>query len=136
MSRSEERGFLGEMRRTMLSDVGGDVLEVGAGTGANFEYYQPTAKVTALEPDPFMLARAKEKLAALGRANISLEQAPDERLPVADASFDTVISTLVLCTVFDTSASFAEFRRVLKPRGQLLYRACTSGWPHRRGFKP
>jgi ubiquinone/menaquinone biosynthesis C-methylase UbiE len=121
MNRSEEKGFLGEMRGRMLSDVGGDVLEIGAGTGANFEHYQPNANVTAIEPDPFMLRRAKEKLAALGRANISLQEALAERLPFDDATFDTVISTLVLCSVHDTRAPVAEIQRVLKPGGQLRF---------------
>lgn len=121
MSRSEENGFLGEMRRQLLADLTGDVLEIGAGTGANFEHYPPSVRVTALEPDPFMLRRAEEKLAALGRSNISLQEAPAEQLPFDDASFDTVVSTLVLCTVHDASESLAEIRRVLKPGGQLRF---------------
>ena len=63
MSRSEEKGFLGDMRRSLLSEVTGDVLEIGAGTGANFDHYAAGARVTALEPDPFMAARAEQKLA-------------------------------------------------------------------------
>jgi ubiquinone/menaquinone biosynthesis C-methylase UbiE len=121
MSQSEERGFLGEMRSHLLSDLSGDVLEIGAGTGANFEHYPPSARVTALEPDPFMLKRAEEKLAATGRSNITLSQGPAERLPYDDASFDTVVSTLVLCTVRDVPQSLAEIRRVLRPGGQLRF---------------
>lgn len=121
MSRSEESGFLGEMRRQLLADLTGDVLEIGAGTGANFEHYPPGVRVTAIEPDPFMLSRAEEKLAALGRSKISLQEAPAEQLPFDDASFDTVVSTLVLCTVHDTHESLAEVRRVLKPGGQLRF---------------
>jgi ubiquinone/menaquinone biosynthesis C-methylase UbiE len=121
MSRSEEKGFLGEMRKQLLADLRGDVLEIGAGTGANFEHYPPGVRVTALEPDPFMLKRAEEKLAALGRSNISVQEAPAEHLPFDDASFDTVVSTLVLCTVHDVPESLAEIRRVLRPGGQLRF---------------
>jgi ubiquinone/menaquinone biosynthesis C-methylase UbiE len=121
MTRAEERGFLGEMRGQLLGDLTGDVLEIGAGTGANFEHYPANARVTALEPDPFMLKRATGKLAALGRTNISLQQAPAERLPFDDATFDVVISTLVLCTVRDVPASLAEIRRVLRPGGQVRF---------------
>ena len=121
MNRAEERGFLGEMRRQLLDDLTGDVLEIGAGTGANFAHYAPTARVTALEPDPFMLRRAEKKLAALGRSNISLQQGPAERLPFDDASFDAMVSTLVLCTVRGVPQALAEMRRVLRPGGQLRF---------------
>jgi ubiquinone/menaquinone biosynthesis C-methylase UbiE len=121
LSGSDERGVLGAMRRQLLADLAGDVLEIGAGTGANFEHYPPTARVTALEPDPFMLKRAQEKLAALERSNVTLQQAPAERLPFRDASFDAVVSTLVLCTVRDVSQSLAEIRRVLRQGGRLHF---------------
>jgi ubiquinone/menaquinone biosynthesis C-methylase UbiE len=121
MNRSEEKGFLGEMRKQLLAGVTGDVLEIGAGTGANFAHYSATARVVALEPDPFMLKRAEQKLAGLGRANITLRSAPAESLPFPDASFDTVVSTLVLCTVRDPRRSLDEMRRVLRPGGRLLF---------------
>jgi ubiquinone/menaquinone biosynthesis C-methylase UbiE len=119
--RSMERGFMAEMRRQVLGDLKGDVLEIGAGTGANFEYYPDAARVTALEPDPFMLKRAETKLAALGRTNIAVQRLPAERLPFDDASFDTVVSTLVLCTADDVPRSLAEIRRVLRTGGELRF---------------
>jgi ubiquinone/menaquinone biosynthesis C-methylase UbiE len=121
MNRSEEKKFLGEMRRQLLADVSGDVLEVGAGTGANFGHYPATTRVVALEPDPFMLKRAEKKLADLGRTNITLQRAPAESLPFPDASFDTIVSTLVLCTVADPTSSLDEMRRVLRPGGRMLF---------------
>ncbi len=121
MSKSEEKGFLGEMRKQLLSDLSGDVLEVGAGTGNNFEHYPQGVLVTALEPDPFMLKRASDKLSTLGRSNIFLQDGPAERLPFDDASFDVVVSTLVLCTVNDVPASLAEIRRVLRPGGKVRF---------------
>jgi SAM-dependent methyltransferase len=120
-ARSMERGFMAEMRRQVLGDLKGDVLEIGAGTGANFEYYPADARVIAIEPDPFMLKKAETKLAALGRTNIALQPVPAERLPFDDASFDTVVSTLVLCTVPDVPRSLAEIRRVLRPGGDLRF---------------
>lgn len=121
MNRSEEKGFLGEWRRQLLADVAGDVLEIGAGTGANFAHYPPAARVVALEPDPFMLKRAEQKLTELGGTNITLQQAPAESLPFPDASFDTIVSTLVLCTVSDPGRALDEMRRVLRPGGRLLF---------------
>jgi ubiquinone/menaquinone biosynthesis C-methylase UbiE len=119
--RSMERGVMAEERRQLLGDLSGDILEIGAGTGANFEYYPDAARVTALEPDPFMLKKAETKLAALGRTNINLQLLPAERLPFDDASFDAVISTLVLCTVDDVPRALAEMRRVLRPGGELRF---------------
>jgi ubiquinone/menaquinone biosynthesis C-methylase UbiE len=117
LQRSQERTRVGKLRRELLGDLHGDVLEIGAGTGANFEYYAPDARVVALEPDPHMLKRAHERV----RPNIELRQAPAEALPVPDRSFDAVVSTLVLCTVDDVAASLAEIRRVLRPGGRLVF---------------
>jgi ubiquinone/menaquinone biosynthesis C-methylase UbiE len=120
MSRSEEKGFLGAMRGRALAGLHGDVLEIGAGTGANFAHYPAGVRVTALEPDPFMLRRAREKLSRLGRSDIKLEERQAEELP-PDAKFDAVVSTLVLCTVDDVDRSLAEIQRVLRPGGELRF---------------
>ncbi len=117
LSKMEERGPLGRLRAKLLVDVRGDVLEIGAGTGANFAHYPADARVVALEPDPHMLKRAEGRRTP----NIELRQAPAERLPCADASFDVVISTLVLCTVDDVPAALAEIQRVLRPDGELRF---------------
>ncbi len=116
-----ERGPLGRARRGLLAGLAGDVLEIGAGTGANFEHYPEAARVIALEPDPHMLRRARTRLDGLGRSNIEPRGAPAELLPVSGESFDTVVSTLVLCTVHDPAQALAEVRRVLRPQGCLLF---------------
>jgi len=119
--RANERRFLAQARRQLLSSLSGDVVEIGAGTGANFEHYPPSARVLAFEPDPHMMRRAEAKLATLGAHNIMLRQAPGETLPVADNSCDVVVSTLVLCTVRDVARALAEVRRVLRPGGELRF---------------
>lgn len=121
MNRAEERGSMGRRRRDLLYDVRGDVLEIGAGTGTNFEHYPERAHVIALEPDRFMLQRARVKLAKLNRPGIELRQAPAEQLPVPDASVDTIVSTLVLCTAGNVPRALAEARRVLRPGGELRF---------------
>lgn len=121
MTGSAERGPLGRARRELLAEVSGDVLEIGAGTGANFAHYPASVRVVALEPDPHMLKRARARLAALGRTDIDVHPAPAETLPVPDASFDVVVSTLVLCTVADVQTSLAEMRRVLRPDGRVVF---------------
>jgi len=118
--RATERA-LGPRRGRLLAGLHGDVLEIGAGTGSNFPHYPPEAHVVALEPDPFMAARARRKLAGAALTNIEIREAPAERLPFPDVSFDAVVSTLVLCTVSDVPQSLAEIRRVLRPGGELRF---------------
>ncbi len=117
---TEEAG-LREMRRELLAQARGMVLELGAGTGLNLELYpEGVEKLTLTEPDPHMTKQLREKLASSGR-EAELVETPAERLPFPDDSFDTAVVTLVLCTVPDPAASLAEIKRVLKPGGQLLY---------------
>jgi ubiquinone/menaquinone biosynthesis C-methylase UbiE len=115
-----ERRMLGPLRQRLVGAAKGQVLELGAGTGANFRYYPASATIIATEPDPFMLARARKRAAELGRA-IALCQCPAEALPFADASFDTVVATLVFCSVQDPIRALTEMRRVLKPTGTFRF---------------
>ena len=112
------------LRKRMLEGLSGIVLEVGCGTGRNFELYDwaQVESLEATEPDPFMLGRARNKLEGLSedaRAKVSLTEAPAEALPFPDGHFDAVVSCLVLCTVADLARALREMRRVLKPRGEL-----------------
>jgi ubiquinone/menaquinone biosynthesis C-methylase UbiE len=116
-----ERRLVGPLRARMLSSLRGRVLEIGAGTGANFPHYPPGAEVVAVEPDPYMLRRAGERLRQLPDARIDLREGDAQALPFPDASFDHVVSTLVLCTVPDLTAALAEIRRVLKPDGRFHF---------------
>ncbi len=109
------------VRAPLLQDLRGRVLEVGAGTGANFGYYPPEAEVVATDPDPFMLERARKKLVESGARNIEQRQAGAASLPFEDASFDHVVSTLVFCTVSDARSALKEIRRVLKPEGTFRF---------------
>jgi ubiquinone/menaquinone biosynthesis C-methylase UbiE len=119
-----ERAGLAEMRRSLLSAAAGRVLELGAGTGHNLQYY--TDAVTELvlaEPDPNMARILRERLEREGTAagNPSVIEAPAEELPFDDGSFDVVVATLVLCTVEDPGRALAEVRRVLVEGGRFLY---------------
>jgi ubiquinone/menaquinone biosynthesis C-methylase UbiE len=120
INRRAERHILGPIRRQLLSDLTGRVLEVGSGTGANLAYYPRATQVVATEPDPFMLRRARKRAHEV-RSDIELHQAPAEALPFADQSFDALVVTLVLCTVEDPQRALAEMRRVLKPEGTLRF---------------
>lgn len=119
--RATEEAGLREMRRRLLEGAGGRVLDVGAGTGANIGLFGAGAdEVVFCEPDPHMAKRLRRKLADSGTAG-SVVEAPAERLPFDDASFDSVIFTLVLCTVPDPAAALAEAARVLRPGGRMLF---------------
>jgi ubiquinone/menaquinone biosynthesis C-methylase UbiE len=120
MSRSSEDAGLREMRHSLLAEAGGDVLEIGAGTGANFSHYDGVESLVATEPDQAMLRRL-EKKARDQAALVKILAAPAEDLPFEDDSFDAVVSTLVLCGVDDQSRSLREIHRVLRPGGRLLF---------------
>jgi ubiquinone/menaquinone biosynthesis C-methylase UbiE len=117
---TEEAG-LREMRCELLAAARGRVLELGAGTGLNLEHYpEPIESLTLVEPDPHMTRQLRPKVDRLGR-EIEVVEAPAEKLPFPDSSFDTAAVTLVLCTVPDPEAALAEIKRVLKPEGHLLF---------------
>jgi ubiquinone/menaquinone biosynthesis C-methylase UbiE len=109
------------LRQFAAGGAHGRVLEVGCGTGANFPYYDWSRvhSLDAVEPDVYMLRRAGRQAAALPAGKVTLQQAPAEALPFPDATFDTVVCTLVLCTVDDPFKATQEVRRVLKPDGEF-----------------
>jgi SAM-dependent methyltransferase len=118
---TEEAG-LREMRRGLLGQARGRVLELGAGTGLNLELYphEGLDSLTVTEPDPHMFKQLRKR-AEEACPGADLVQAGAEALPFADDSFDTAVVTLVLCTVPDQTAALKEITRVLKPGGQLLF---------------
>lgn len=119
--RGTEEAGLHEMRVELLADARGRVLELGAGTGVNLALYPDAVDELVLtEPDPHMAKRLRAKQAESARA-ARIVEAPAERLPFEDASFDTAVATLVFCTIPDPAAALAELARVLKPGGRLLF---------------
>jgi ubiquinone/menaquinone biosynthesis C-methylase UbiE len=119
MSRRAERAGLGEMRRSLLANLEGDVIEIGSGTGASLPYYERARRVVAVEPDASMAKRLPGKVA---EAQISIEivNTRAEKLPFPDETFDAAVAAFVLCSVDDQRTVLTEVRRVLKPGGRLV----------------
>ncbi len=105
-------------RQLVINKAHGQILEIGAGTGNNFAYYPANSVVYALEPSPVLRQKASEKIPS--NTNFTLVEGIAEKLPFADETFDTVISTLVLCSVNDLEQAIREMQRVLKSGGRLL----------------
>jgi ubiquinone/menaquinone biosynthesis C-methylase UbiE len=119
--RGAERKHLAAWRTEVLDQVVGEVLEIGAGTGANLEHYSAQVRrLVLIEPDPSMRSRLKRKLASTDRP-VEVGDSAAESLPYANASFDWVVSTLVLCSVRDPQRALSEIHRVLRPGGKLAF---------------
>ena len=114
------RGF-DPLRREIVGQAQGVVLEVGAGGGQNFPFYDSTrvVRVEAVEPDETMLVEARRRLTATS-VPIALTRATVESLPFPDAHFESAVVTLVFCSVHDPERGLREIWRVLKPGGTLL----------------
>ncbi|HZR67855.1 MAG TPA: class I SAM-dependent methyltransferase [Burkholderiales bacterium] len=120
--RQSEDACLGRWRAELLHDLSGSVLEIGAGTGATLPHYPASvSRLVLCEPDPHMRRKLEARAGALapGRAEVAGRAA--HALGVESASFDAVVSSLVLCSVPDQGAALAEIARVLKPRGRLVF---------------
>jgi ubiquinone/menaquinone biosynthesis C-methylase UbiE len=116
-----ERAGMRERRVRVLAGARGRTLEVGAGTGLNLAHYPEGAgEIVLAEPDPHMAKRLRARVARAGRS-VRVVDSPGERLPFDDGAFDTVVVTLVLCTVPDPPAVLREIARVLAPGGRLLF---------------
>ena len=108
-------------RRELLAGLRGNVIEVGAGNGLNFEFYpQAVERVLAVEPEPYLRKKARD---AARRAAVPVEvvDGTAESLPAADGEFDAGVFSLVLCSVPNQVAALTEMRRVIKPGGDLRF---------------
>src|SRR5262245_56922461 len=121
MTAGVEAAGLGAHRERLLASAMGNVLEIGAGTGASLPLYgEGVGTLTVAEPEASMARRLARRIRGQSRG-VELVRAPAEELPFAEARFDTVVSTLVLCTVRDQARALREVRRVLRPGGSLLF---------------
>ena len=120
--RATEDACLRDWRAGLVADLKGEILEVGSGTGLNLPFY-PSAvtRLVMSEPDPHMRQKLLQKVANQPAGRVEVSDAGLDRLPMAEGSFDAVVSTLVLCSVPDLDGAIAEVRRVLRPGGRFVF---------------
>ncbi|TCP28890.1 methyltransferase family protein [Scopulibacillus darangshiensis] len=114
-----EKKKLENIRRGLISKAEGHVLEIGSGTGANFPFYKNASHITAIEPNPNMIKESLPKINQT-RVPIDIRQESAEVLPFKENTFDTVVGTLVFCTIPNPRQALNDIRRVLKPEGKFL----------------
>jgi len=117
---SEQDTLYGDRKRVLFSGLKGTVLEIGPGSGVNLRYYPAGVEWIGVEPNPHMHPYIHGKAAKLN-LDVTLLDDTVETMPIEPASVDAVVSTLVLCSVPDVSATLAEIQRVLKPGGQFCF---------------
>jgi SAM-dependent methyltransferase len=112
----------GEYRRRALEPARGETLEIGFGTGLNLPYYpEAVARLTAIDSENMLEDRVEKRLAARRIPVTRMRLDAQGRLPFEDHAFDTVVTTLTLCSIPDAAAALAEMRRALKPDGRFVF---------------
>lgn len=120
MSPLEKNTTFQRQRQRLIAKASGKVLEIGAGTGVNFSYYtEKIESVVATDPNPEMVHKAQKKVNE-SRVPLKVITASAEQLTFPDHTFDTVIGTLVFCTIPNPERALKELSRVLKPGGTFL----------------
>jgi SAM-dependent methyltransferase len=113
---------LGPYRERVIGAAAGRVLEIGVGSGLNLTRYPPAVQeLLALEPDPKLMAMARNASPVTGAGRIGFIEGSAERIPLENGSIDTVVSTWTMCTIPDIRLALDEMHRVLKPSGRLLF---------------
>ena len=112
---------LSEYRQQLLADVSGDILEIGFGTGLNLPYYPDKIdKITTIDPNPGMRRLARSRIEA-SEITVDYKVLNGESIPLADASFDSVVCTWTLCSIPLVDRAIAEIYRLLKPGGKFYF---------------
>ncbi len=120
--RSTEKKCLHEWRMSLLSQAKGELLEIGAGTGVNLPHYpERVTQMTLSEPDMQMRKILQKKTLSMQKTRVNITHWGIESIDMPDSSFDTIVSTLVLCSVPHLENSLKEIYRLLRPQGTFLF---------------
>jgi ubiquinone/menaquinone biosynthesis C-methylase UbiE len=120
--RQSEEACLDFWRTELLRELSGEVLEIGAGTGASLPRYpKAVTRLVLCEPDKHMRRKLQARVESLGLRHANVLDASLDDLPVAPKSFDAVVCSLVLCSVSDQHRALSAIMRVLKPHGRLVF---------------
>lgn len=112
---------LSEYRQQLLKNVSGEILEIGFGTGLNLPFYPDSvSKITTIDPNPGMKKLARSRIAA-SNIDVDFQILNGESLPMADASFDSVVCTWTLCSIARIEQAISEVHRLLKPKGRFFF---------------
>ncbi len=120
--RNTEKRCLQGWREELLAQASGDLLEIGAGTGVNLPHYpDKVSRIILSEPDVQMRKQLQRKASQFQKERLDITSWGAESTGMPDASFDTIVSTLVLCSVPSLETSLNEIYRLLRPNGVLLF---------------
>jgi ubiquinone/menaquinone biosynthesis C-methylase UbiE len=113
---------LGKYRRRALETAQGKVLEIGFGTGLNLPYYpQSVSEITAIDPENMLADKTARRIKESTMPVHFVQLDASGKLPFADATFDSVITTWTLCSIEQVDSALAEMRRLLKPNGHYIF---------------
>ncbi|MBR9690680.1 class I SAM-dependent methyltransferase [Candidatus Woesearchaeota archaeon] len=115
-----EKRLFKRLRKSTISKLAGNILEIGVGTGKNLPYYNSKAKVTGIDLSPKMLERAREKSRKLN-LKIKLLEMDAQKLKFKDNTFDYVVGSFVLCSIPGPVKALKEIKRVVKPKGKIIF---------------
>jgi ubiquinone/menaquinone biosynthesis C-methylase UbiE len=121
LTNCREHSNLADLKRSLLGQLQGTVLEIGPGAGANFAYYPTDLHWIGVEPNPFMHSYLRQEATQRGFQSIELYEGTAEDLPVNAGMADVVVSSHVLCSVSNLDRALREVQRVLKPGGYLIF---------------
>lgn len=122
---------IGKYRRRALEPATGDTLEIGFGTGLNLPHYPATvSKLTVIDSENMLTRLVDRRISECPISVVKMQLDAQGRLPFEDHSFDSVVTTLTLCSIENTAPALAEIHRVLKPGGQFIF------WEHGRSDDP
>jgi SAM-dependent methyltransferase len=107
-------------KEELLSGLSGTLVELGSGTGPNLRFLPEDLRLVAIEPNPFMHPHFLREAEVLHR-DVSLIRADAHALPFPDGSVETVLSTLVLCSLEGLDGALKEVHRVLRPGGKFIF---------------